>query len=482
MSVPSDRFRPKWLQGSLLGQLALISTDLKSWWEGSFLGKIQGSLEPWASKSAFGSWLTPLALGWAGILLFAIASPVSNDQLGFFLLVGAVLWAGLFLTKKQPLSPLALPVIAFWAAGVVSTAASIHTETSLRGLGLFTLYVLAFSLLARLCQFSKYRTALLGCCLLAVLPVCLYGLYQQVTGVEPLAGWIDADSSLAGTTRIYSYIGSPPNPNLLAGYLLPAVPLGVAGAVLFRAWSAKVIAGFVSGLSAVCILLTYSRSGFLGLGAMVLVLALFGVQTLSQRLSSKWRFWLWPGLIGAGALALVVISIAAPAVVERFATIFSSKGDSSSAHRLNVWVASLQMFQDNLWWGIGPGDRTFKIVYPFYQRGSFDALGAYSIPLEIAVEMGLSGLSAFLWILWTTGAWGVSLWHKLIHKNFKTALLLACCLTALAGLMVQGFVETVWYRPQVQTLWWFALAMIAGICVEEPLGTVKAENKGNELD
>lgn len=481
MSVPSDRFSPRWLQGSILGRLALVSTDLKSWWEESLLGKMQGSLEPWANKSAFGSWLMPLALGWAGILLFAIASPVSNEQLGIFLLAGAVFWAGLFLTKKQPLSPLALPVIAFWAAGVVSTAASIHTETSLRGLGLFTLYVLAFSLLARLCQSSKYRTALLGCCLLAVLPVCLYGLYQQIIGVEPLAGWIDADSSLAGTTRIYSYIGSPPNPNLLAGYLIPAVPLGVAGAVLFKAWSAKAIAGVVTGLSAVCILLTYSRSGFLGLGVMVLVLALFGVQMLSQHLSSKWRFWLWPSLIGAGALALVVISIAAPSVVERFATIFSSKSDTSISHRGNVYVACFQMFQEHLWLGIGPGDRTFKVVYPFYQRGSYDALGAYSIPLEIAVEMGILGLSAFLWILWTTGAWGVSLWRNLIHKNSQTALLVACCLTALAGLMVQGFVETVWYRPQVQTLWWFALAMLAGICVEEPL-TLRSGDKVSELD
>ncbi len=478
MSVPSDRVNPKWLQGSLLGRLALVSTDLKSWWEGSFLGKMQGSLEPWANKSAFGSWLTPLALGWAGIL-FLIAPFTSTEQVGIFLLLGAVLWAGLFLTKKQSLSPLTLPVAAFWAAGVVSAAASIHSATSLEGLVKFTLYILAFALLSRLCQSSKYRMILLGCYLLAVLPVCAEGIRQWIIGVPPQPGWVDAESTLADTTRIYSYLG---NPNLLAGYLVPAVPLGIAGALLFKAWSAKAIAASGATLGAICILLTYSRSGQLALGAMVLVLALFGVQMLSQRLSSKWRFWLWPGLIGAGALALVVISIAAPSVVERFATIFSSKGDSSSGHRINVWMSSFQMFQENLWLGIGPGDRTFKVVYPFYQRGSYDALGTYSIPLEIAVEMGILGLSAFLWILWTTGAWGVSLWRKLIHKNSKTALLLACCLTALVGLMVQGFVETVWYRPQVQTLWWFALAMVAGICIEEPLSTLRTEGKGRELD
>ncbi len=463
MSVQSDLLSPKWLQSSLLGRLALVSADLKSWWDDSFLGKIQGSLEPWAHKSAFGSWLMPLALGWAGIL-FLFAPFTSTEQIGIFLLAGAVLWAGLFLTKKQSLSPLTLPVAAFWAAGVVSATASIHAATSLEGLVKFTLYILVFALLSRLCQSPRYRTILLGCYLLAVLPVCAEGIRQWIVGVPPQPGWVDAESTLADATRIYSYLG---NPNLLAGYLVPAVPLGLAGAVLFKAWSAKAVAASGAVLGAVCILLTYSRSGFLALGAMVLVLSLFGVQTLSQRLSSQQRFWLWPSLLGAGVLALVVISIVAPSVVERFATIFSSKGDSSSAHRVNVWVASFQMFQEHPWLGIGPGDRTFKVVYPFYQRGSYDALGTYSIPLEIAVEMGLLGLSTFLWILWTTGVWGMSIWRKLMTKNPRTALLVACCLTAITGLMVQGFVETVWYRPQVQTLWWLALAMIAGICLEE---------------
>ncbi len=461
MSVQSDRFSPRWLQGSFLGRLALVSSDLNSWWLGSLLGRFQGCLEPWALQSSFGSWLTPLALGWAGTLLL-IAPFSSTEQIGLFLLIGAGLWAGLFLTKKQPLSPLTLPVVTFWAAGVVSTAASIHSATSLEGLLKFTLYILSFSLFTRLCQSSKYRTVLLGCYLLAVLPVCAEGLRQWIIGVPPLPGWVDAESSLADTTRIYSFLG---NPILLSGYLIPAVPLGLSGVVLFRAWSAKALAGLATGLSTVCILLTFSRSGFLGLGAMVLVLALFALQPLSQRLPARWRPWLLPGLLGMGVLALLVIAIAVPSVVDRFASI--SQGDSSTGHRKNVWVASFEIFKENLWFGIGPGDRTFKVVYPFYQRGGYDALGAYSIPLEIAVELGILGLASFLWILWTTGVWGISMWRKLIDKSPQTAVLLACCLTSLVGLMVQGFVDTIWYRPQVQLLWWLALAMVAGICVEE---------------
>jgi putative inorganic carbon (HCO3(-)) transporter len=34
-------------------------------------------------------------------------------------------------------------------------------------------------------------------------------------------------------------------------------------------------------------------------------------------------------------------------------------------------------------------------------------------------------------------------------------------IATLLGLLSHGFVDTVWYRPQVNTLWWFMIALIA---------------------
>jgi len=42
----------------------------------------------------------------------------------------------------------------------------------------------------------------------------------------------------------------------------------------------------------------------------------------------------------------------------------------------------------------------------------------------------------------------------------------------MAGLLVHGFVDTVWYRPSVHTLWWLMLSLIASQNIVSP-----AQNK-----
>ncbi len=49
--------------------------------------------------------------------------------------------------------------------------------------------------------------------------------------------------------------------------------------------------------------------------------------------------------------------------------------------------------------GIGVGNQAFRLAYGLYMRSGFDALGAYCVPLEIAVETGVFGLLAFAVLL-----------------------------------------------------------------------------------
>jgi putative inorganic carbon (HCO3(-)) transporter len=37
-------------------------------------------------------------------------------------------------------------------------------------------------------------------------------------------------------------------------------------------------------------------------------------------------------------------------------------------------------------------------------------------------------------------------------------------IAAMAGILAHGFFDTVWYRPQVSTLWWLVLGLIASRC------------------
>jgi putative inorganic carbon (HCO3(-)) transporter len=61
----------------------------------------------------------------------------------------------------------------------------------------------------------------------------------MVFGAAALATWVDPESPFSKTTRVYSYLG---NPNLLAGYLLPAVSLSLVAVFVWRSWSNKALA------------------------------------------------------------------------------------------------------------------------------------------------------------------------------------------------------------------------------------------------
>ena len=91
----------------------------------------------------------------------------------------------------------------------------------------------------------------------------------------------------------------------------------------------------------------------------------------------------------------------------------------------------------------------------------YSALSAYSVLLETAVETGLIGLSIFLWFLAVTFHQGWKNLERLRDRASTEAWWLMGALAIAIGMMAHGAVDTVWYRPQVNTLWWFAVAIIS---------------------
>jgi putative inorganic carbon (HCO3(-)) transporter len=387
-----------------------------------------------------------MALGWA-IVLFAIAPYVSTGIIGAVLTLGALIWLGMVLTRPLQLTPITLAVLAFWGMTTVAALCSPVLKTSLYGWSLSTLYLVGFALLSRVRRLSW----VIGAYLLTVGIVGLEGLHQWRDGAAALATWVDQESPLKDTTRIYSYLG---NPNLLAAYLLPAVPLGLAGVFTWQRWSARLLGGTMALLALFCIGLTYSRGGWLALGFVAVGLMILGLGRLRPML----RLGLSGGVV---AILLLVITFI-PSIQVRLSSIFSGRNDSSNNFRITVWETVRQMIQDHFWLGIGPGNKTFEAIYPYYQRAGFNALGAYSVPLETWVEVGFIGLIVWLWMLVTIAVWGVGLWFTLPPRQ---AWWCAAALLFVIGLLVQGLFDTVWYRPQVQTLWWFGVAIINSYAV-----------------
>ncbi|NJK59797.1 MAG: hypothetical protein HC918_05470 [Oscillatoriales cyanobacterium SM2_1_8] len=220
-----------------------------SWWAGSQVGRGVRTLQRWARVSAVATGHLP-----GGVLCFLFAGlPVlSNEQMGLGCGAVAVL-AGLG-TLRSGAPPLAWPVLAYGGTMALATVGSPVRGAALDGLIKLLLYLLTFvGLTVYFREKPQGRLAVVWAYLLGALATEVFGLRQAVLGAAPLATWTDAESPLAGVTRIYSFLG---NPNLLAAYLLPAGPLGMAAAGQSRGIGPKILAGTIALLAVGCVPLT----------------------------------------------------------------------------------------------------------------------------------------------------------------------------------------------------------------------------------
>jgi len=135
----------------------------------------------------------------------------------------------------------------------------------------------------------------------------------------------------------------------------------------------------------------------------------------------------------------------------------AGREDSSNNFRINVWLAAIDMIQARPWLGIGPGNTAFNLIYPLYQQPKFNALSAYSVPLELLVEGGVPYLLAALGLLVASLRTGLTQ----LKGESPWALPALGALAAIAGLGVQGITDTIFFRPEVQLTGWFCLASLA---------------------
>jgi putative inorganic carbon (HCO3(-)) transporter len=436
--------------------LLLRDFPIESWWQGSFLGRLLGSLRNWGQGSLLvqaGDWL-----GLGLVLLYWVFSAQSSTGiLGLILLAMAAL-VGLGALVEMPMGlPLHLPLGLFWGIATLATILSPVSYAAREGWLKLTLYLAGYWLLHRLLRKPQFRDWIVGSLLLVSLAMGVYGLRQYFYGAAELATWVDPESGLAGLTRVYSYLR---NPNLYGGYLVPLVPLGLAAVFLWPGWGVKLLVGFTTAVNLLCLVLTYSRGAWIGGLAALGMMAVLLAQWHTPRLPARWRRWIVPTLLGGGAAALLLAILTVRPLRLRVRSLFWGRLDTSNNFRLNVWAAVLDMIRDFPILGIGPGNVAFSRVYPLYQRGNFSALGAYSVPLQLTVETGFLGSLAFAWFLLVLWDHGWRCWNRLLSSRDPEGLWVAAGLAACTGMMAHGLVDTIWYRPQVQMLWWLAVALV----------------------
>jgi putative inorganic carbon (hco3(-)) transporter len=386
---------------------------------------------------------------------------LSTTTIGVLELGVAVFWVLLTLTdrKGNGVTPIHVTILGFWAISAISTGLSPVKSSAIEGLSKVSLYLMLFVMLARLCRSSRIRDWLIAIYLHVALFVSVYGVNQSIYGAKALANWVDAESTLAKTTRVYSYIR---NPNELAAYLLPAIAFSVAAFFIWNGWLRKTLAIVMVVTNSYCLQATYCRGAWIGAIVGIFVAAALIYYWLRPTLPKFWRSWALPIVLGVMMAIGGVALLAIPLLRDRILSIFSGSKDSSNNVRLEVWKAVRQMIHHRPLLGFGPGDRVFKKVYPIYQTSPrFSATGAYSIFLETIVEIGCIGFACLLWMLVVTLNCGLQGLTRLRQTRDPQAFWLMAAIVSMVATILQGVTDTVWYRPDIQTLWWLTVGIIA---------------------
>lgn len=417
-------------------------------WQGLFAGSSAGPL----ARNL------PLLAGLVLCALMAGLPLVTRGGLSLLILSSGLLWLIWALcTPAGRIGPISGWLLVMLAVAVLATGFSPVPTAAAKGLLKLLSYLAVYALMRQLLAtappwWDRIVAALLG----GELITAVIGIRQLYGDSSALARWSDPNSVAEGTVRIYSTLD---NPNLLAGYLLPILPLAAVALLRWRRPMARLYALSALLIGAVALLLTYSRGGWLGmvtaLGSLALLLALRASRHWSPLLRRLFPLML---LLGGALVLVLAVSQIEPLRV-RVLSLVAGREDSSNNFRINVWMAALQMVQDRPWLGIGPGNSIFNLIYPLYQQPKFNALSAYSIPLELAVEGGIPGLLAGLGLLQCSLRQGLAQ----LRREHPHALPALGAVAAILGLCVQGLTDTIFFRPEVQLTGWFCLATLASL-------------------
>lgn len=281
-------------------------------------------------------------------------------------------------------------------------------------------------------------------------------LQQNLLSVSEISGWQDMSrlNPEEVMTRVYGTL-KPYNPNLFGGYLLATLPsvLILFFLPLMNKHYKTALTGLLSFVLVVmALIMSGCRGAYIGLFFELLIIAILTYRFL--RPFYKKIFLILSAVISSFSL-LLILSLSS--LKARVLSIFAMRSDSSNSFRFNVYNSCIDMFKDNWLLGIGVGNQNFREIYGLYMKTGFDALSAYNIYLEIAVESGIFALVAFLGFLISNIFSAIR--YILTKKNINT-IYLSMALTSIVGLAIHGVVDTVFFRPQIQFIFWIMIGII----------------------
>lgn len=410
----------------------------------------------------------------ANILLVIFTSTfASSDSIGYFAIFAIMLTFIKLLVKPSEKFTLNIAdkfLLIYFLIVLISVCGSSLLTLSLKGFSKTLIYLGFYVSLVHYLKDnkSKIKYILLALALSAV-GESFIALKQNFLSVSEISGWQDVSrlNPEEVMTRVYGSL-KPYNPNLFGGYMLSVLPSTLVLSIL--PLLNKHYKTAVSGLGcfllvAISIVLTGCRGSYIGLFFEFILLALLIYRFLKPKFKKMFMT-----LAAAFSAFVFMVVISTASLRARIFSIFAMRSDSSNSFRFNVYNSCIDMFKDNWILGIGVGNQNFREIYGLYMKTGFDALSAYNIYLETAVESGIFALFAFLAFVGFNLKSAIT--YILKRKNIKV-IYVSIALISLIGILMHGFVDTVFFRPQIQFVFWIMMGILRVITIDNKIYCIK---------
>ena len=328
-------------------------------------------------------------------------------------------------------------ILIYLIFAVFATLTSPKLNSSLFVLLVYVVFILAYIMIMNtLTTKAKWKSAL-SVFLISVFFISLYGIYQNFFMDSTTLSWVDQEMFGEISTRVYATFD---NPNVLGQYFIITIPLIFALFFLSEGMGQKLGWGAILATSFLCLIYTWSRGAWVGV--------MLGIMAFLLLRDRRW--------IALGILAIAVMPFVLPeSIMQRLLSI-GNLGDSSTAYRVSVWIASARMAMDFWALGVGFGSEAFASIYSVYAlNGANFALHAHNFYLQLIADVGIVGLISYILIVMSALR---DITYVKSDKMMKAVLVAFA--GVLAGYIFQGIAESLWYNMRMSLMFWIVIAFI----------------------
>jgi len=217
-------------------------------------------------------------------------------------------------------------------------------------------------------------------------PIGCFALANSLSGLLAVGLWLGLASGLSLIRRPVNH-----DPTFIPG--------------LLQKWGPQLIVVAVYGVLALCLVMTKSRTAFLG------VLVAGGVYLFVHRTGRRFR---------QGAIAAITVVIAGLAIMS-LALLTGlidqqviSEAPKSLKYRLEYWAATAQMIVDHIWLGCGPGNFRANYLHHKLAGASEEILDPHNLLLDVWANAGVVAWAGLLALL----IWGVRAgWRAVVAES-----------------------------------------------------------------